>query len=53
MNYTCSTDTVKRVIESMGYHKQVPYKKFNIPQYKSKPVEWCLAYVNWAYEEWK
>jgi Mn-dependent DtxR family transcriptional regulator len=51
MNYTCSTDTVKRVIESMGYHKQVPHKKFDISQYKPKHVEWYLAHVNMTYEK--
>jgi hypothetical protein len=54
MGYACSPKTVKNVIESMGYHKRVPRKKFNIRIYnKPKRVAWCQAHLHWGYEDWK
>ena len=29
MGYACLAKTVQRVVQSMGYHKRVPRKKFN------------------------
>ena len=39
---------------SMGYHKRIPGRKFNIRPY-NKPlrVAWCQERLHWTYEEWK
>lgn len=53
MGYACSAKTVKRVVELMGYHKRIPWRKFNIrPANKPKRVTWCVARLHWTEEEW-
>ena len=39
---------------SMGYHKLIPRRKFNIRPY-NKPlrIAWCQESLYWIYEEWK
>ena len=39
---------------SVGYHKWIPQRKFNIRPY-NKPlrVAWCQERLHWTYEEWK
>ena len=39
---------------SMGYHKRIPRRKFNIRPYNKPPrVAWCQERLHWTYEEWK
>jgi len=37
IDYACSRDTVKRVMEGLGYHRRVPRRKFTISS-KNKPL---------------
>jgi hypothetical protein len=54
MGYACSPRTIRNVLASMGYHKRVPRRKFNVrPQNKPLRVAWCRAHLHWTYEEWK
>lgn len=53
MGYACCPRTLKAVVESMGYHKRVPRRKFNIrPANKPKRIAWCSARLHWTEEEW-
>ena len=53
MGYACSPRTVKAVVESMGYHKRVPRRKFNIrPANRPIRVAWCRQRLHWTEEEW-
>ena len=54
MGYACSARTVRNVMVSMGYHKRIPRRKFNIRPY-NKPlrIAWCQERLHWTYEEWK
>lgn len=54
MGYACSSRTVKNVVESLGYHKRVPRRKFNIrPANKPIRLAWCYDLLHWTEEEWK
>jgi transposase len=54
LGYSCTPRTVRNVLASMGYHKRVPRRTFNIrPANKPKRVAWCQAHLHWTYEEWK
>ena len=49
----CSARTVGNVMASMGYHKRIPRRKFNIrPADKLLRVAWCQERLHWTYEEW-
>jgi len=53
MEYSCSPQTVKTVMESMGYHTRVPRRKFAIrPANKPIRVAWCQERLDWGYEDW-
>jgi hypothetical protein len=53
MGYAYSARTLKRVVESIGYHKRIPRRKFNIrPAIEPKCVAWCYARLNWTEEAW-
>jgi len=53
MEYSCSPQTVKTVMESMGYHTRVPRRKFAIrPANKPIHVAWCQEGLDWGYEDW-
>ena len=53
MGYACSPDTIKRVMEGLGYHRQVPRRKFAIrPANKPLGMVWCRQRLNWTYEDW-
>ena len=38
MGYACSPETVQRVVQSLGYYKRIPRRKFNLRQ-TIDPVE--------------
>ena len=42
MGYACSAHTVRNLMASMGYHKRIPTRKFNIRPY-NKPLRWGRA----------
>ena len=53
MEYSCSPQTVETVMESMGYHRRVPRRKFAIrPANKPIRVAWCQERLDWGYEDW-
>ena len=54
MGYACSAKTVQRVVQSMGYHKRVPRRKFNVrPDNRPRRVQWAREHLSWTFEEWK
>lgn len=54
LNYACSPRTIKNVMESMGYHRRVPRRKFGLRPYnKPKRVAWCQERLDWTYDDWK
>ena len=54
MGYACSPKTVQRVVQSMGYHKRIPRRKFNArPDNRPRRVQWAQERLSWTYEEWK
>ena len=54
MGCACSAKTVQRVVQSMGFHKRVPRKKFNVrPDNRPRRVHWARGHLSWTYEEWK
>ena len=54
LEMACSARTVRNVMTSMGYHKWILGRKFNIrPCNKPLRVAWCQERLHWPYEEWK
>lgn len=38
---------------SLGYHKRVPRRKFQVkPNNRQKRIEWCRERLHWTYKEW-
>ena len=53
MGYACSADTVKHVMERLGYYWWVPRRKFTIyPANKPLHVAWYREHLNWTYQDW-
>ena len=54
MGYACSPKTVQRVVQSLGYHKRIPRRKFNVrPDNRPRRVQWAQEHLSWTYEDWK
>ena len=52
MGYACSPKTVQRVVQSLGCHKLIPRRKFNVrPDNRPRRVQWAQEHLSWTYEE--
>jgi len=53
MSDICSADTVKCVIEELGYSRLLPRRKFAIcPKNKPLSIVWYCERLDWRYENW-
>ena len=54
MGHACSVKAIQRVVQSMKYHKRVPWRKLNVrPDNRPRRAQWVRKHPSWAYEEWK
>jgi len=52
MNNACSPITVKRIMESMGYNRRMPQRRFAIrPANQPISVAWCQGRLDWTYKD--
>ena len=54
MGHACSPKTFQRVVQSLGYHKHIARRKFNVrPDNRPRRVQWAQEHLSRTYEEWK